>query len=855
MAGGEATGDGNGGKKKRERKKISNGVAATARSPVGESEEYVAAGNSAKSESSAVGSKSSAMTAVGEVIIPEKKAVMSWDDKVRMLEDFNQLHGHVCVPKHDAELGWWVQQCRQMHNSGKMPEEKRERLERLGFVWCGQEAKRIREQAEGKTVSSWDDRFRTLMEFREVHGHTCVPMQRHDPGLGAWVKEQRSLNNAGKLQEERKQKLISIGFIFDGAEAKRIREQAEGKPASTWDDKFQMLETFKEKHGHSCVPLQRNDPGLGCWVREQRSLFNSGKLQESRREKLASLGFIFDGGQAKKVREQSEGKACHSWNDKFKLLEMFKEKNGHTCVPKQEAELGWWVQQCRQLYNSSKLADDKRERLEAIGFVFDGSEAKRVRDSFQGKPTGGWDDKLKLLREFKVQNGHTCVAQKHPTLGFWVKEQRMALNKGRLSEERRQKLDELGFTWDARRKVDEDGSSFHSPGGLEGAMSGGLGSTAFTGSQKLGEAMKPKLVSAKKNVKPASLPIGLLIAQEASFRSASAVAFGAGAARGGSEVALGTAPVNINATKNFSSEMEEERKASLDFLCNPEKRELDAALAAARKNGSGWSSPNNSTTLVADNSVTHQHQQDFSEHAGAPSVHLVPAQQRPDNDEAMKAVATVTAISAGIDVDDEMDEDSQGGEGGGAAGSKRSHNEVSTNDSGEKLGMSLGNGSRFKRSRCADIGTMFATPTCSGVAGALVADGDETEENLEASREEERRGEGQSSRMAAQGDAALAEAQHVSSKDFMISEAQELWRKSQQRCKYLVQMMRACQQHLYCRCQVNYRQGDEMMGCIPELETSRQTMSEYQTGASQTLNAAQLLCRNKNVQLKTEVCR
>jgi len=118
----------------------------------------------------------------GEVITYEKKAVVSWDDKVKMLEAFNQLHGHVCVPKHDAELGWWVQQCRQMHNSGKMPDDKRERLERLGFVWCGQEAKRIREQAEGKTVSSWDDRFRSLMEFREVHGHTCVPMQRHDPG-------------------------------------------------------------------------------------------------------------------------------------------------------------------------------------------------------------------------------------------------------------------------------------------------------------------------------------------------------------------------------------------------------------------------------------------------------------------------------------------------------------------------------------------------------------------------------------------------------------------------------------------------------------------------------------------------
>jgi len=65
------------------------------------------------------------------------------------------------------------------------------------------------------------------------------------------------------------------------------------------------------------------------------------------------------------------------------MLESSKKKHRHTCVPKQEAELGWWVQQCRQLYNNSKLTN-----------AFDGAEAKLVRNSFQGKPVGTWDDKL-----------------------------------------------------------------------------------------------------------------------------------------------------------------------------------------------------------------------------------------------------------------------------------------------------------------------------------------------------------------------------------------------------------------------------------------------------------------------------
>jgi len=570
-----------GGAKRRERKKSVGGGAGAARGRAGVDASPGDAGDSGKTGevlSPSAGGSGQATSTMGEVLVPGKKPTVSWDDKVKMLESFNQLHGHVCVPKHDAELGWWVQQCRQMHNSGKMPEEKRERLESLGFVWCGQEAKRIREQAEGKTVSSWDDRFRTLMEFREVHGHTCVPMQRHDPGLGAWVKEQRSLNNAGKLQEERKQKLISIGFIFDGAEAKRIREQAEGKPASSWEDKYALLEKFKEQHGHTCVPLQRHDPGLGCWVREQRSLYNSGKLQEARREKLQALGFIFDGSEAKKVREQSEGKACHSWNDKFKLLEAFKEKHGHTCVPKQEAELGWWVQQCRQLYNSGKLAEDKRERLEVIGFVFDGAEAKRVRDSFHGKPIGTWEDKLELLKAFKEQNGHTLVAQRHPSLGFWVKEQRMAHSRGRLTEERRLKLDELGFSWQAG--PGEDGAESPSQSGL-GAAGGPLGA-----------GPRPRAIAATGAKKVAQMRAD------------------------GSSVLEGSAA---------HAQTDEERKASLDFLCNPEK---------------AWGG-----------------------HASGASGQLAPAHQRPEEG-VVAAVATVTLVNC---PDEELVEGLSG------VGSKRPH--------------------------------------------------------------------------------------------------------------------------------------------------------------------------------------
>jgi len=548
-------------------------------------------------------------------------------------------------------------------------------------------------------------------------------------GLGAWVKEQRSLNNAGKLQEERKQKLISIGFIFDGAEAKRIREQAEGKPASSWEDKFALLEKFKEQHGHTCVPLQRHDPGLGCWVREQRSLYNSGKLQESRKERLESLGFIFDGSEAKKVREQSEGKACHSWNDKFKLLETFKEKHGHTCVPKQEAELGWWVQQCRQLYNCNKLADDKKERLEAIGFVFDGAEAKRVRDSFQGKPSGGWDDKLKLLKEFKDQNGHTCVAQKHPTLGFWVKEQRMALNKGRLSNERRRKLDEVGFTWDARRKGDgEDGSGF------------GLGSldsqTSSDPCTPLGTGPVAKVVTsgAKKNTKPAGAPMAALFAQEAAMRAATAAASGAKGLLVSTTRGVGTMVVE-GVTMVLTAEGEEDRKASLGFLCNPSQPGGSAEQQE-------WG------------------EEDWSEHTLTVVAQLAPAHQRPDEEGVVEARTVATAVNGVLE---------RGADGPMGAGSKRSYSEIDNATEATKLGEA------HSAQRQIEV---------SGVAGH----GGEFEQ---------------------MGDAAV------------IAAAQEQLKTSREKCRYQLEMMRTYQQRLIHLVQINFKDGDQLMQCIPELETSR----------------------------------
>jgi hypothetical protein len=55
----------------------------------------------------------------------------------------------------------------------------------------------------------------------------------------------------------------------------------------------------------------------------------------------------------------------------------------------------------------------------------------------------------------------------------------------------------------------------------------------------------------------------------------------------------------------------------------------------------------------------------------------------------------------------------------------------------------------------------------------------------------------------------------------VIAAAQELLKTSREKCRYQLEMMRTYQQRLIHLVQINFKDGDQLMQCIPELETSR----------------------------------
>lgn len=84
--------------------------------------------------------------------------------------------------------------------------------------------------------------------------------------------------------------------------------------------------------------------------------------------------------------------------------------------------------------------------------------------TWQHRERGRWDDRLAEAIAFKAKNGHCDVPINYPenlTLGRFVNAMRTQRHCGKLSLDRIEKLDAIGFVWTSRRKtlVDADGIS------------------------------------------------------------------------------------------------------------------------------------------------------------------------------------------------------------------------------------------------------------------------------------------------------------------------------------------------------------------------------------------------------------
>jgi Helicase associated domain len=140
-----------------------------------------------------------------------------WNRYYDLLQQYQQRHGHVLVPRvcEVPGLGDWVTDQRRQYKakhhgqSSQMTDARQHQLEQLGFVW------HVRNRPE------WEVRFTELVEYKAANGDCKVP-QHYKPNrsLGKWVAKQREqykLRLKGQhsfLTPYREEKLNSIGFSW-----------------------------------------------------------------------------------------------------------------------------------------------------------------------------------------------------------------------------------------------------------------------------------------------------------------------------------------------------------------------------------------------------------------------------------------------------------------------------------------------------------------------------------------------------------------------------------------------------------------------------------------------------------------
>lgn len=261
---------------------------------------------------------------------------------------------------------------------------------------------------------SWDERLGELLAYKLEHGDVNVS-QNNLKVLYAWTVHQRVSEKKGLLTIDRKNRLEEIGFDWEPF-------------VTIWEDKFNKLIAYKAEHGNLNCPSNNVD-GLCSWMGIQRNAEKNGELSLVRIKRLDDIGFKWN------HLEQA-------WEDRINELLAYKAEYGDLNIPrKYHNRLGVWVDSQRKALRNGNLPLEKENRLDEIGFAWNTLEH-------------AWDAKFNELLAYKAEHQDTNVPYNYPgDLGRWIGGQRDANNKGRLSPERKIRLDEIGIEWDPLEKA------------------------------------------------------------------------------------------------------------------------------------------------------------------------------------------------------------------------------------------------------------------------------------------------------------------------------------------------------------------------------------------------------------------
>lgn len=340
-----------------------------------------------------------------------------WESAFRILERYSSENGSCRIPDgysiDGVQVSSWVVTQRSNFTKGALSQDRQRRLAELpGWSW-------------NLANDAWESAYAQLAAYVNDKGDLSGLRSLTFEGinLASWATIQRTSYAKGAIRSDRVRLLEAIpGWSWDPV-------------GDAWERAFAVLFAYVEEHGHSRVPQGYEVDGvaLGDWVTAQRGKRTKGKLPDERRLLLeASPGWEWDPKNAK-------------WDNVFAFVEAYAKKHGNCRVPPgpeiEGTSVRNWVITQRRFRLKGMLSEGRRRRLARLpGWSWD-------------LATDAWENAYSLLQDFVREHGHPRMPQSHEVggfrLGVWITIQRGKNARGKLSQDRKSRLEGIsGWSWD-----------------------------------------------------------------------------------------------------------------------------------------------------------------------------------------------------------------------------------------------------------------------------------------------------------------------------------------------------------------------------------------------------------------------
>ncbi len=353
----------------------------------------------------------------------------SWEHMYLEAKRYYKANGDLEVPKRykTAEgysLGNWLHTQRKVRSGeqfGRLDEERIAKLDEIGMRW------------ESYRDLTWERYFAEAKRYFEEHGNLDIQaryMTKEGISLGRWISNLRIYRRSGIkssfLTKERINLLDEIGMIWSQIDF-------------LFEQNFATALGYYREYGDLDVPashIAENGIRLGAWIRSLRS--KEGKnLSLEQKQRMNEIGM------------QWTGDFFRAWERGYAEAEKYFQENHSLDVPSsyrtaEGFKLGDWISNQRGKFRVGSLKKERKERLEAIGMVWEREDS--------------WEVRFALAKRYFEENGHLNIPPDYKVDGIWLnkwlneqKQIYLGKRKGKsLTEEQIEKLAAIGMHWGSR---------------------------------------------------------------------------------------------------------------------------------------------------------------------------------------------------------------------------------------------------------------------------------------------------------------------------------------------------------------------------------------------------------------------